>query len=65
MEQRLARSRCYRFVFVFEHFFYSSARLILYSLFWTVNTITVNFFINLCITFAILFKSPYLSAHKM
>jgi hypothetical protein len=29
VEQRLARSRCYRCVFVFEHFFYSSATGIL------------------------------------
>jgi len=31
LEQRLARSRCYRCVFVFEHFFCSSAEPILYS----------------------------------
>lgn len=37
MEQRLARSRCYRYVFVFEHFFYSSAIAILYGHFSTVN----------------------------
>ena len=29
MEQRLARSRCFWVVFVFEHFFYSSATRIL------------------------------------
>jgi hypothetical protein len=31
MEQPLARSGCYRCLFVFEHFFYSSAEPILYS----------------------------------
>ena len=33
MEQRLARSRCFCVVFVFEHFFYSSAMTILYAQF--------------------------------
>jgi len=43
LEQRLARSRCYRDVFVFEHFFYSSAKLILYIAFLTVNRLMINF----------------------
>lgn len=44
LEQRLARSRCYRCVFVFEHFFYSSAKAILYSQFWAVNTFMAYFY---------------------
>jgi len=43
MEQRLARSRCYRCVFVFEHFFYSSADLIVVGIFSIVNKIVLNF----------------------
>lgn len=49
MEQRLARSRCNRDVFVFEHFIYSSAIHILYTDFNSVNTFLLisvyNFFI--------------------
>lgn len=53
MEQRLARSRCFRFVFVFEHFFYSSATHILAGHKGTVNSSHANFltiFFSLCIT---------------
>ncbi len=42
MEQRLARSRCYRLLFVFEHFFYSSAIDNIYSSFEAVNSLMFN-----------------------
>ena len=44
MEQPLARSGCYGGVFVFEHFFYSSATHILYSQKSTVNSSFAYFF---------------------
>ncbi len=43
MEQRLARSRCYRLLFVFEHFFYSSAIDNIYSSFGDVNSLMFNY----------------------
>jgi ubiquinone/menaquinone biosynthesis C-methylase UbiE len=51
MEQRLARSRCFCGLFVFEHFFYSSAKYILRIPNLCVNKIFMLFLTNLCITF--------------